>query len=138
MFKSIVCAIGRGSRARMEKLIEASHQMLAPNGNLYLVHAVEGLPSSSVRSPDGWAVGVIADTENRLTELLHEAGQQAFIRVRAGNPSDVIVSVAKDVGADLVVIGAHRDDVLEHIFGSVVDHVIQRAPCSVLVLRPGT
>ena len=95
MFKSIVCAIGRGSRARMEKLIEASHQMLAPNGNLYLVHAVEGLPSSSVRSPDGWAVGVIADTENRLTELLHEAGQQAFIRVRAGNPSDVIVSVEK-------------------------------------------
>ncbi|MGO6706187.1 hypothetical protein [Rhizobium leguminosarum] len=34
------------------------------------------------------------------------------------------------------MIAFHRDDVLDRVFGSVVvDHVVQRAPCSVLVLR---
>jgi universal stress protein F len=52
-----------------------------------------------------------------------------------GNPSQVIVATVKETVADLVVVAAHRDDVLDRIFGSVVDHVVQRAPCSVLVLR---
>ncbi|WHO76558.1 MULTISPECIES: universal stress protein [Rhizobium] len=33
------------------------------------------------------------------------------------------------------MIASRRDDVLDRVFASVVDHVVQRAPCSVLVLR---
>ncbi|WP_335720576.1 MULTISPECIES: universal stress protein [Rhizobium] len=41
----------------------------------------------------------------------------------------------KGDAADLAVIASRRDDVLDRVFASVVDHVVQRAPCSVLVLR---
>ncbi|ARO23715.1 universal stress protein [Rhizobium sp. S9] len=133
MFATVVCAIGRGSRQRMLQLVETAREQLAPNGSLHLVHAVEGLPSSA--SPDDWAVEVIAAAETRLAEALRSIDTPASIHVRAGNPSQVIVATAKEIAADLVVIASHRDDVLDRVFGSVVDHVVQRAPCSVLVLR---
>jgi universal stress protein F len=133
MFATIVCAIGRGSRQRMLQLVETARAQLAPNGSLHLVHVVEGLPSSA--SPDDWAVDVMAAAETRLSEALRSTNTPASIHVRAGNPSQVIVTIAKEVAADLVLIASHRNDVLDRVFGSVVDNVVQRAPCSVLVLR---
>ncbi|MBY4589247.1 MULTISPECIES: universal stress protein [Rhizobium] len=133
MFATIVCAIGRGSRQRMLQLVETARAQLAPNGSLHLIHAVEGLPLSA--APDDWAVDVMAAAESRLSEALRSTNTPALIRVRAGNPSQVIIAIAKEIAADLVVIASHRDDVLDRVFGSVVDHVVQRAPCSVLVLR---
>ncbi|MBY5405747.1 universal stress protein [Rhizobium sp. Z1P35] len=133
MFATVVCAIGRGSRQRMLQLIETARAQLAHNGSLHLVHAVEGLPSSA--SPDDWAIEVMAAAETRLSEALRSTDTPASIHVRAGNPSQIIVAIAKVTAADLVVIASHRDDVLDRVFGSVVDHVVQRAPCSVLVLR---
>ncbi|MBB3523204.1 universal stress protein [Rhizobium sp. BK456] len=133
MFATIVCAIGRGSRQRMLQLVETARAQLAPNGSLHLIHAVEGLPLSA--APDDWAVDVMAAAESRLSEALRSTNTPALIHVRAGNPSQVIIAMAKEIAADLVVIASHRDDVLDRVFGSVVDHVVQRAPCSVLVLR---
>ncbi|MDF0658904.1 universal stress protein [Rhizobium sp. BC49] len=133
MFATIVCAIGRGSRQRMLQLVETARAQLAPNGSLHLIHAVEGLSLSA--APDDWAVDVMAAAESRLSEALRSTNTPALIRVRAGNPSQVIIAIAKEIAADLVVIASHRDDVLDRVFGSVVDHVVQRAPCSVLVLR---
>ncbi|MBY5447945.1 universal stress protein [Rhizobium leguminosarum] len=133
MFATVVCAIGRGSRQRMLQLIETARAQLAHNGSLHLVHTVEGLPSSA--SPDDWAIEVMAAAETRLSEALRSTDTPASIHVRAGNPSQIIVAIAKVTAADLVVIASHRDDVLDRVFGSVVDHVVQRAPCSVLVLR---
>ena len=86
-------------------------------------------------APDDWAVDVMAAAESRLSEALRSTNTPALIHVRAGNPSQVIIAIAKEIAADLVVISSHRDDVLDRVFGSVVDHVVQRAPCSVLVLR---
>jgi nucleotide-binding universal stress UspA family protein len=86
-------------------------------------------------APDDWAVDVMAAAESRLSEALRSTNTPALIHVRAGNPSQVIIAIAKEIAADLVVIASHRDDVLDRVFGSVVDHVVQRAPCSVLVLR---
>lgn len=120
MFATVVCAIGRGSRQRMLQLIETASAQLAPNGSLHLVHAVEGLPSSA--SPDDWAIEVMAAAETRLSEALRSINIPASIHVRAGNPSQVIVVIAKDIAADLVLIASHRDDVIDRVFGSVVDH----------------
>ena len=124
MFATVVCAIARGSRQRMLQL--------APNGSLHLVHAVEGLPSPA--SPDDWAPPRpdFRKLCGRQTLLLRYTSARAPV---CGHPSQVIGAVVKETVADLVVIAFHRDDVLDRVFGSVVDHVVQRAPCSVLVLR---
>ncbi len=56
--------------------------------------------------------------------------------VRAGSPAGEIVSIAKTLPADLIVISTHGRTGLKHAFmGSVAERVVQTAPCPVLVVR---
>lgn len=55
-----------------------------------------------------------------------------------GEPTEVIVNHAREVGADLIVIGARGLGALDHILvGSVAARIVRHAPCPVLVVpRP--
>jgi len=56
--------------------------------------------------------------------------------VRVGSPTGVIIETAKSLPADLIVIATHGRTGLKHVLlGSVAEHVVQRAPCPVLVVR---
>jgi nucleotide-binding universal stress UspA family protein len=53
---------------------------------------------------------------------------------REGHVAQEIVHAAEDIGCDLVVLGARGLGAVGRFFlGSVSDHVVQHAPCSVLV-----
>ena len=58
--------------------------------------------------------------------------------VLSGPPEKMIVDLAKDWGADLIVVGSHGRGFWGRMLGSVSDAVVHSAPCSVLVVRPGT
>ena len=56
--------------------------------------------------------------------------------VRAGSPAGEIVSIAKTLPADLIVISTHGRTGFKHVLvGSVAERVVQTAPCPVLVVR---
>ena len=56
--------------------------------------------------------------------------------VRSGTPGANIIEVARSLPADLIVLSTHGRTGLKHVFlGSVVEQVVQRAPCPVLVVR---
>lgn len=58
--------------------------------------------------------------------------------VRVGHPADVILHAARDLPADLIVIGSHGRSGLGRVFlGSVAESVVRRASCPVLVVRKG-
>jgi nucleotide-binding universal stress UspA family protein len=51
-------------------------------------------------------------------------------------PADAICAWAAKVGASLVVVGSRtRHGVDRVLLGSVAEHVVRHAPCSVLVVR---
>jgi nucleotide-binding universal stress UspA family protein len=53
-----------------------------------------------------------------------------------GNPATEICRMAREYGTDLIVMSPSRRNDLAHIFrGSVTEHVVRYAPCSVLILR---
>lgn len=53
-----------------------------------------------------------------------------------GNVSDTIVEDAKEWHADLIVIGSHGRTGMDRMFlGSVAEKVVNRAPCSVDVVK---
>ncbi len=54
---------------------------------------------------------------------------------RLGQPADVLCKLAEELGADLVVIGTHGYDGLDRVLGTTAAKVVNRAPCSVLVVR---
>ncbi|NOS69117.1 MAG: universal stress protein [Verrucomicrobia bacterium] len=60
----------------------------------------------------------------------------AVTLVRLGSPSREIIEAAESLPADLIVISTHGRTGLKHVLlGSVAEHVVQRAPCPVLVVR---
>ena len=53
-----------------------------------------------------------------------------------GDPADEILKFADEIGADLIVMGSHgRTGVLRVLMGSVSRKVLDRAKCSVLIVR---
>jgi len=60
----------------------------------------------------------------------------AHALVRVGSPAREIVETARRLPADLIVISTHGRTGLKHVLlGSVAEHVVQRAPCPVFVVR---
>lgn len=57
-------------------------------------------------------------------------------RLIEGDPSEEIVSFARENGVDLIVMGTHgRTGVGRLLMGSVAELVLRRAPCPVLTLK---
>lgn len=56
--------------------------------------------------------------------------------VLSGKPSDAIIQIAKEKGADLVVLGSHgRTGIEKLLMGSVTERVIVLSACAVLVVK---
>jgi nucleotide-binding universal stress UspA family protein len=73
-----------------------------------------------------------ATLERRAAELRAE-GIEVAVHCRVGDPAEVIVRLAEEVGADLVVVG--NRGMQRRMLGSVPNSVSHRAPCSVLIVR---
>jgi hypothetical protein len=60
-----------------------------------------------------------------------------LVHVPVGSPVDEIVALARQIGADLIVLGTHGRRGLRRLWlGSVAEHVVRSATCPVLVVRP--
>jgi nucleotide-binding universal stress UspA family protein len=80
-----------------------------------------------------------AESQQRLADYARELppGKAGHTVVRDGRAVDDIISVARDLEVDLIVISAHgHSGVARVLFGSTAEGVIRNAPCAVLVLRP--
>lgn len=68
-----------------------------------------------------------------------EQGLDVIHRVEEGSAIDQIVRVAKEVEADLVVMGTHgHRGILGWFSTNVTDQVVRNVPCSVLIARSGS
>lgn len=91
-----------------------------------------GLPADVLLEASSSETAEILKVLRRQVDLPPDASE--FIRV--GHASEVIIKVAEDWRADLVVIGSHGRGGLERVLmGSVAEAVVRHAPCPVLVIR---
>lgn len=57
--------------------------------------------------------------------------------IRHGRASDEIVSQARELGADLIVMGTHGISGIERVLiGSTAEKVVRNAPCTVVCVKP--
>ena len=67
---------------------------------------------------------------------LHADDIEVDYLLHSGKPEKVIVEVAKQLGTDLIVIGTDgRDNVMDFVVGTITEHVVNAAPCPVLVIH---
>ena len=87
---------------------------------------------------DGFAGKIAAGARESMDECLKIfAGQEANGRIAEGYPPDVILQVAEEEQADLIVIGCHGRTTIEHLLlGSVADRVVKHANRPVVTVPP--
>ena len=63
----------------------------------------------------------------------------AAARVRFGDEDKAIVETARETASDIIVLGAHRSDLLADLFGkSMVEDVVEDTRRTIMVAAPGT
>jgi nucleotide-binding universal stress UspA family protein len=139
-FRRIVCGIdfSQSSRVALDYAMSLAQEEAAA---LAVVHVIETHPMSVDFAPPA-AIDVHAWTEEATTRL-HElvpdpvrATCSVAEVVRQGTPYREILELARELAADLIVLGVHGRRAADLLFfGSTTHHVIREGHCAVLTLR---
>lgn len=116
----------------------------ALGARLYLLHVVEltdetfaTVPREILLTGSGERIRayLLEQARTRLERLRGRTGDAEAV-VRLGAPREVILDVARELGADLIVLGLRgRTGITRILVGSVADHIIQHSPVPVLSVR---
>lgn len=97
------------------------------------------LPKEAFSSPPDDLARELEGMARLDLKSLAEAVPQPLLagtRVELGSPWQGILRAAREVDADLIVIGSHGHTLLDRILGSTATRVVNHADRSVLVVRP--
>jgi nucleotide-binding universal stress UspA family protein len=145
MFNSIVVGTD-GSATAAVAVREAVDVAKAVGATLELVSAYAPVPEQRLReerrdAPEDvqWAIHPRHEVETSLSDaadLAREAGVDVNTHARQGDPSDAILDVAEERGADLIIVGNKgMTGAKRFLLGSVPDKISHHAPCSVMIIR---
>jgi nucleotide-binding universal stress UspA family protein len=129
--------------AGAEAAVEWAQAIAARFGaTLVLLHVVDTTANALVGAPGGALAPpptLYEELREEARRALAELGERtpgARTVLREGVPRSEILAVAKEVGADLIVMGTHGRTGLAHLlFGSVAEHVVRHAPVPVFTVR---
>lgn len=98
------------------------------------VHLVCALPTSVGLCSKPDEKEACRHAESFLDGLLRGVEVNARKHVRSGDPAEVLLSVAGEVGADLLVVGSGGLQGARRVLGSIPDTISRKATCSVVVV----
>jgi universal stress protein E len=118
----------------------------AMRGALHLAHAnyptIAGLPEMQSAANRKWATLSFEELKEQEREAFENfRAQMSIMRTRThiadGNPADVIPRLARELDADIVVMGAVSRSGLSRVFiGNTAERVLESLPCDVLAVKP--
>ncbi|MBU3028898.1 universal stress protein [Paracoccus marinaquae] len=123
-------------RTHLFDIAEGHAAMLG--ARLVFLSVVPEIYLSTSTDPEGVIAGMTAHAEREQARLLEgrwpDAGAAPRL-VRYGPVAGTIIEVAKEVGAQLIVMHARRPGIATYALGSVASRVANHAEASVLVIR---
>lgn len=72
----------------------------------------------------------------KLVEARFRDPSAVSIEVGQGSPHREIVNYAEEHGTDVIVMPSRAQDIGKVLLGSCATHVVEHAPCTVLIVRP--
>ena len=141
MFERIV--VGTDGSETATKALKSAATLAAQSGAE--LHIVSGYHSKALRvtgkgsNVEGWMVSSVDQVAGILNDAADIArGEKVKVTTHneEGDPAKALVTIAKQVEADLVVVGNRgMKGVKRFVLGSVPNDVAHKAPCAVLILK---
>lgn len=143
MFKHILIPVDLEEPQFSDEAIEVGlREVDRDGGEIHLMTVIPGFSSPLVASYFKKSAVEKAHqaVEEHLVQFAKEKlpeGLKHHLSVHQGNPAERIIKQARRVGADLIIMTAHHRTKVDHaLLGSNSSRVVERAGCSVLVIRP--
>lgn len=137
MFKSILIAIDLDEPASWSRALPVALPLARMSvARLTLATVI----TDREAMPDQWSpAGYRERVETagaRLSGLADACGDQPHdVLVGSGRVGPGILELAAKSDADLIVLASHRPGLRDYLLGGNAAHVVNHAPCSVLVVR---
>ncbi|CDL87371.1 universal stress protein [Xenorhabdus cabanillasii] len=114
------------------------------DAKVHLFHSVPDISRFSVSYSyhydllNAFAKKAIANSEEELKKVVGKInlpeGRVSY-SVAFGSPRDKVLSTAREIDADLIIVGSRRPDISTHLLGSNASGIVGYANISVLVVR---
>jgi nucleotide-binding universal stress UspA family protein len=139
MFKKILIGYDgyEGSLLALEKGLHLAEELKAE----VIVLSVASIPEyaetvSEVEEAKEQAKKYYADVLSDVERLVKGKDLKVQTLIRFGKPVEVILHTAEEMGIDLIILGPSKYSYLRRrILGSTADKVVERAHCSVLIMK---
>jgi nucleotide-binding universal stress UspA family protein len=127
-----------------EKALEFAEKLAKlTGGKIHLLHCyqinVGGISPYGVTIPDDFNREIREAAAEKVEELERKVaaeGIEVEAHITPRYPSEAVTDLAKEIGADLIVMGTRGATGLKHIFlGSVAERTLRIAPCPVLTVK---
>ncbi|QSR36967.1 universal stress protein [Marinobacterium iners] len=142
MFNKILLPIDMQDRnTAQEALREAARYLAGPEAELHVMSVMPGLnmPMVAAYFPEDTVEKALKELECELAQLIKETVPElahCHEHICEGNAAKQIIKQANKLDVDLIVMPSHNYSRMENILiGSVTSRVVERAHCSVMVLR---
>lgn len=140
MFRSILVPIDLAHKSSWEFAIPQARELAAASGgNVTLMTVVRDTRSMFEGSYFPLQLeGMLTTARDKLVSIAAEHGLERAggeHGVRFGSIAGEILSLAREVDCDLIVMESHRPEMRDYLIGPNAAHVARHATCSVLVLR---
>ncbi len=135
MYNHILIPVSFDEDDSAETLLAAASALTGPEGEVCLLHVMAPIPKyASDYFPEGYQDKAKREIEQMLCDIASGL-PAARGKVVEGNPGRRILAVAKEIGADCIVIAAHRSGVADVVLGRTAAHVVRQASCAVHLAR---
>jgi universal stress protein F len=139
--RKLLVALDRSSRSKLV-LERAGNLAKAQGAEVFLFRAITlptDVPDDAYSMSPGelverWKKDAARELEGLGASL--PEGTVVHVLVRTGSPWSAICAAAREHDVDLIVLGAHGYDAVDHILGTTAAKVVNHADRSVLVVKP--
>jgi len=117
------------------RLLEIARRLKSENGEIIAVHVIDQIP--------GFAKTYLSsESEHKIEQSVRDkiekkVGAEKDVEpvILKGQPGRTLTEYAHTIGADCIVVGAHKPELKDFFLGSTAARIVRYAKCSVHVLR---
>lgn len=140
MFKKILVAIDLDDVTQNDNLLRAASKIAdCSNADVFLLNVVAAPPPDlSQFLPEKYEKTALKDITGRLLDVVKNSALQKRVTdttARFGNAYQEILTHARNMDVDLIIVASHRPHVSDFLLGTTAARIVRHATCSTLVIR---
>ncbi len=136
MHKSILVPIDIAHLAEGKATVDIALSNATEGSKIVLLNVIEDIPKwAAAQLVSGTLEKSKQHARDELEAIAKAHDAKIDVEIRMGHTYQIILDVAAEIEADLIVIASHRPGFKDYYLGSTAAKVVRHAKCSVHVVR---